>query len=322
MSLVILSGPTASGKSYLAELLYAAYPVKIINADSMQIYNALPILTSQPRDIHEVEGKYALYGSMDYQDKCTVVRWVRLAVQEINSAIEEGKTAIVVGGTGLYIQALLDGIVVIPDIDGDVKDEVGRFFENIGKEEFYRLLVQKDPKIVHKVHANDQSRMIRAMEVLEQTGRSILSFQNVREKVCHHEYLHISLFPDREDLYRCCDTRFGTMLEEGAVEEVGDFVRASAILDMENRMSKYAVENALGYEELKSYISGDVSLDDAIIKTKQVTRNYAKRQVTWFKNQMKDKHCLYYKQMHEVEDKFSGLVKTFLGAQTNPTAAE
>ena len=316
MSLVILSGPTASGKSYLAELLHAANlanPAKIINADSMQIYNALPILTSQPKDLYNVEDKYALYGSMDYQDKCTVVKWVQLAVQEIDSAIKEGKIAIIVGGTGLYIQALLEGVVRIPDIDTNTRKEVRQLFDKLGKEEFYRLLIQKDSIIECKVHANDASRMIRAMEVLEQTGKSIMDFQDEKEKLCQREYLHISLFPDREDLYRWCDTRFDAMLEEGAVAEIEGFAKILADSGPSNNKHKYAVECALGYEELKNYISGNMNLGDATIRAKQVTRNYAKRQVTWFRNQMKDKQCLHYKHISEIEEKCSGLVEAFLG---------
>jgi len=305
MSFIVLSGPTASGKSHFADLLYNFMPAKIVNADSMQIYDALHLLTAQPQDLDQQPEKYSLYSALSYKEKCTVAKWVGLAAGEIKMANQAGKTAIIVGGTGLYIQALLDGIVVIPDIDNLLRQDIYTLFDKIGKEEFYRLLIKKDPGIVTRINANDKSRMIRAMEVLEQTGQSILRFKDNRQKICHDDFLHISLFPERESLYKWCNERFDLMIENGAILEVQEFMSKWSVPH-----KKYSVESALGYEEIQNYIAGDIKLDEAKIKAKQKTRNYAKRQLTWFRNQMKSKHCLYYEQVRDIETSILDLVRS------------
>lgn len=305
MSLMILSGPTASGKSHLADLIYDVYPSKIINADSMQIYDALPILSAQPEDLNKDIGKYALYGSMPYTDSCSVAKWFDMAVVEIDAAMKEGKMPVIVGGTGLYLKALLEGIVEIPDVNQDVRLKVREEFEKLGKSDFYKSLIAKDPKISDKIHSNDTSRMVRAMEVYEQTGVSIYDFKDKKKKPLNEDYIHISLFPDRAVLYSNCDERFDEMLEQGAIEEVKNFYT--------DKKSKYAVENTLGYHEIKSYLEGSTDLDKAKEKTKQATRNYAKRQMTWFRNQMPNKQCLHYKSISEIEDDVLMSVMAFKG---------
>ena len=126
MSLIILSGPTASGKSYLADLIYDSYSSRIINADSMQVYDALPILSAQPEDLSRNKAKYALYSSIPYTDSCTVAKWVSMAVSEINAAISDKRIPVIVGGTGLYLKSLLEGIVEIPDVDQDLRIKVNQ----------------------------------------------------------------------------------------------------------------------------------------------------------------------------------------------------
>lgn len=307
MSLIIISGPTASGKSGLADLLYNVYPSKIINADSMQVYDELPILTAQPADLRSDPNKYSLYGSMHYKDKCSLAKWIDLVVDEIDQTIKDGKIPILVGGTGLYIMSLLEGMIHIPSIDIDIRNRAIKLFEEVGKEDFYKILLSKDIKVKDKIHENDSSRMLRAMEVFEQTGRSITDFQNDREILCKHRYLHLSLFPDRDVLYANCDSRFEHMVHNGGLEEVRSFV------DRNNSgHSKYGVEFALGYNELKEYIAGNGSLDQAKESAKQATRNYAKRQVTWFKNQMPEKHCLYYRTISDIGGSMFSLVDRFL----------
>jgi len=307
VSLIILSGPTASGKSGLADLLYNVYPSRIINADSLQIYDALPILTAQPADLKIDNNKYALYGEFHHQEKCSLAKWIGRAVKEIDKTISEGKVAILVGGTGMYIMSLLEGMISIPDIEHGIRSRVKELFEEVGKEKFYQMLLEKDLKVARKVHANDTSRMIRAMEVFEQTGKSIVDFQDNRTMLCKHKYLHVSLFPDRDVLYKNCDDRFEEMIRTGGIEEVREFLGLNQL-----DQGRYGVECALGYNEIKEFLSNNITLDQAKEKAKQVTRNYAKRQVTWFRNQMPEKQCLYYRGISDIEDEFFHLVDSFV----------
>lgn len=303
MSLVILSGPTASKKSYLADLFFDNFKAKIINADSMQIYNELPMLTAQPEDLN-VEGKYSLYGSLDYREKCTVAKYAKLAATEIEKALREGRVPILVGGTGLYIKALVEGLVVIPEIEESVKKDVSQEFEKLGKDKFYINLVEKDPEAKDKIRPSDATRMIRAMEVVMQTGKSIFSFRDNVEKLYCGEYTHISLFPDRDILYQWCEQRFDEMIKRGAVEEVKEFLDRR-----EDKVGKYGVEASLGFKEIKEYLAGDITMDEVKEISKQATRNYAKRQLTWFRNQMPDKKCIYYSDIKDAENEFFNVIK-------------
>jgi tRNA dimethylallyltransferase len=292
--LIIISGPTASGKSYLADITSQKHDSVIINADSMQIYKELPILTAQPQKKTE---KYTLYGILDYRTHCSAGKWVELATKKIDETIAADKRAIVVGGTGLYLKSLLYGIVNIPDIDPEIRQKVRNLLKEIGKEKFYKLLNDKDSQATKTIHANDSQRMMRAMEVLEQTGKSITSFKGSENAVRYKDYTHICLFPDREFLYQNCNSRFKSMLASGAIDEVKSLKRQI------NRDNKdYMLKKAIGFREISDYLDGNFSLEEATEKASQATRNYAKRQLTWFRNQMPDKRCIEYEAMAELKD--------------------
>jgi tRNA dimethylallyltransferase len=306
VTLVVLSGPTASKKSYLADLFFDKYKSRIINSDSMQIYNEMPILTAQPED-RNIEGKYALYTSLDYREKCTVAKYAKLAVAEIENALQENKIPILVGGTGLYIKSILDGLIIIPEISQKIKRKVFEDFENLGKEGFYAQLLKKDPAVADKIRPSDTTRMIRAMEVFMQTGKSISEFKDNIKKLYTGDYLHISLFPERVTLYEWCEKRFDAMIKSGVVDEVKDFIARR-----EPSEGKYGVEASLGYQDIKNYLSGEIDMDEVKDKTKQATRNYAKRQLTWSRNQMPNKKCLHYSDIKEAEDEFFNLLSDFI----------
>jgi tRNA dimethylallyltransferase len=297
VSLVVISGPTASGKSHLADWVYNKFSAKIINADSIQVYDALPILTAQPGDLKNIAHKYSLYATFQYDDKCTLAKWVKLVAKEIEETIAVEKTPILVGGTGLYIKALLEGVVDVPDVDESVRNQIRSMFCAMGKERFYTSLLERDPGIIAKVHANDTTRMIRAMEVFEQTGKSILSFKDKKKKFYDGQVLHLSLYPEREMLYQWCEERFDKMLQVGMIDEVAQFVESTNAFD---RNFKYPVEYALGCDEIMQYISGNMPLEDAKVSAKQKTRNYAKRQVTWFRHQFSDYEALRYSEVEEL----------------------
>lgn len=293
-NIIIISGPTASGKSYIADLLSQNFASVIINADSMQIYKNLPILTALPKDLTDNQEKYNLYGILDCKETCSVGRWLLLATQVINEALAHNKKAIVVGGTGFYLKALLYGMASIPEVSPEVRARVRELFHEIGKESFYELLCKKDPAIEQRIKSGDSQRMMRAMEVLEQTGKSITAFKQEANTPLLKNYVHMCLMPDRAFLYRNCNERFDEMIAGGVVEEVAALKPA---MHKDCMLFK-----AIGFREIAAYIDGTLPLQDAIEKSKQFTRNYAKRQLTWFKHQIPDKICVNYDSIKTLHD--------------------
>jgi tRNA dimethylallyltransferase len=295
--LLVISGPTASGKSYLAEELLKRYSnVVVINADSMQVYKDLPILSAQPNDVAN-NYRYALYSFLNFDEHCSAGLWLKAAEDVINRLFLSSKQPVVVGGTGLYLKALLEGLADIPDISGEVKKQTQEQFLKLGKEKFYELLTSIDPKAAGKIHKNDSYRMQRALEVYMQTGRSIDSFKSSGSS---YKAVLISIAPDRETLYKHCNLRFEEMLKAGAEQE------ARLLFEkIKAQPGKYNIENTLGYRSLASYFLGNISLKDAIAEASQATRNYAKRQCTWFNNQFPNKISLAYSlEVEEIKERF------------------
>ncbi|NRA74078.1 MAG: tRNA (adenosine(37)-N6)-dimethylallyltransferase MiaA [Rickettsiales bacterium] len=302
---LVISGPTASGKSYLAEqLLECDLSGVIVNADSMQVYKDLPILSGQP-NIQVNPSIYRLYSFLDFDQNCSVGLWQEHAHKVINKAFEEKILPIVVGGTGLYIKALIEGIANIPDISSKLYEDVQKQFLKLGKEKFYAQLNSVDPVSAKKIHSSDSYRMQRAMAVYMQTGRSISDF-----KASKPSYIvaHVSILPKREVLYNNCDLRFRKMMDLGAEHEV-----KLLFGKIKNKSGRYNIENTLGYRDIVSYLKKDLSLEEAILRASQMTRNYAKRQYTWFKNQFPNKITLSYDtDVKEVKEKFFQVIKRYL----------
>ena len=294
--ILVISGPTASGKSYLANELINQRHAVIINADSMQVYKELPILSAQPNSQDDYDN-YKLYSYLNFHENCSAGIWLKAADKIIKEAFKSNKLPVIVGGTGLYLKALLEGIVEIPEVTSDVKKQVQEKFLEIGKEKFHEKLTVVDPVSAKKIHRNDAYRMQRAMEVYMQTGKSITSFKSSGSS---YEAVHISIALDRKTLYQNCDLRFKKMLNIGAEEEV-----RSLLKKIKERPGKYNVENTLGYRSLVSYFMGKISLEEAILEASQATRNYAKRQCTWYKNQFPNKILLSCTStVHEIKKKF------------------
>jgi len=301
-TVLVISGPTASGKSYLAELLIQKYPSSVIlNADSMQVYKDLPILSNQP-DIHTESEIYKLYGFLDFDKNCSAGFWQETANDVIEQSFKEKKLPIIVGGTGLYIRVLLEGIADIPDIKSDIRQHVQERFLMLGKEKFYAQLSSIDPISARRIHSNDSYRMQRAMEVYIQTGKSIADFKNSKSL---YDALHISILPNRDKLYQNCNVRLQAMLDAGAIYEV-----ESLFKKIRKKPNKYNIENTLGYRNIVSYLKNEINLDEAITQAAQATRNYAKRQYTWFKNQLPNKTILSYdSDIKEIQENFLKMVK-------------
>ncbi|MBI2254349.1 MAG: tRNA (adenosine(37)-N6)-dimethylallyltransferase MiaA [Proteobacteria bacterium] len=277
---MILAGPTASGKSALALDLAEALGGTIINADSMQVYRDLPILTAQPGAADQARAPHRLYGFLDLDDACDAQRWAELAAKEIDAALMAGRVPIVVGGTGLYVRALTTGFSPMPEISGIVRETARQMVIELGPHEMHRRLAGRDPATAQRLKPSDRQRIARAWEVLEETGQPLSWWQaQPTVPLTPHRFLPLVITPDRADLYAAVDGRFAAMVERGALDEVA---RAEAL----PRRGEAGGRKALGYPELAAVAGGRMALDEAVPAAQQATRRYAKRQLTWFRHQV------------------------------------
>jgi tRNA dimethylallyltransferase len=283
----LIAGPTGSGKSRLALALARELEplggATIINSDSMQVYQDLRILTARPSEDEEKMAPHRLYGVFTDRQICSAGRWRELAAQEIAAARKAGRLPIVVGGTGLYFQALTEGLAAIPDIPDAIRQRGRDRIVELGNVEFHDELADRDPVMASRVRSSDPQRMLRAWEVLEATGKSLVDWQShgakPKEEVA--PIAKIVLLPSREYLYANCDLRFEKMIAEGALEEV------SWLLSQANSRS-HPLMKAVGVREITRHLQDDISLSEAIALGQQATRRYAKRQMTWARNRMAD----------------------------------
>lgn len=279
--MALIAGPTASGKSDLAVTLALAVQDRggtavVINADSAQVYADLAVLSARPT-AQEMRGvPHRLFGAWDGATACSAADWARAARQEIAEAHAAGALPILVGGTGLYLRTLLDGIAPIPPIDPAVREAV----RAMPVAESYAALLAEDPARAALLSPNDTTRVARALEVVRSTGQPMAHWQR---QLVGGIGAQITLFPtvllpEREELYRRCDLRFARMLDQGAVAEV------EALLARQLNPA-LPVMRAIGVAEITGWLRGDWDRDEAITRGAQATRNYAKRQYTWFRNQ-------------------------------------
>lgn len=274
--LALIAGPTASGKTALALRLAKKRDVVIINADSAQVYSELPILSAQPTAEEMAQGPHRLFGYLDGTATCSAARWATDAKRAIEEAHGAGVLPVLVGGTGLYVRTLLDGIAPIPEVDAQLRAAM----RDLPVADAYAALKEKDPDAAAALAPTDSSRITRALEVIESTGRSILSWR--RDKVGgigdDVSLQPILLLPRRDWLYERCDRRFDMMVEGGAVDEVASLLERKLPADA-------PVMRAIGVREIAGMLSGRMTRDEAVALGKIATRQYAKRQYTWFRNQ-------------------------------------
>ena len=279
IKLPIVVGPTASGKSALALAIAEECGGEIISCDSMQIYRRMNVGTAKPTDEEMSRVRHHMIDVVEPWESFSCADYARLASEAIDDVISRGKTPIICGGTGLYLDALLrGGLPEIADSDEGYRAELCALLEQNGAEYLHKMLAEVDPESAEAIHANNTKRVIRALEIYHTSGRkkSELDRENSRLDG-KYEPLAVGLFyPDREVLYERINKRVDIMLEEGLLDEV----RA---LDAEGifERSKTAA-GAIGYKELLGYIRGEMSLEDAVENLKMATRRYAKRQCTWF----------------------------------------
>ena len=280
-NVLVITGPTASGKSGAALSVAEEFGGAVINADSMQVYRDLRILTARPSEADEVRVPHLLYGALAASERCTAVRWSEMALAAIEEQIGYGKLPILCGGTGLYLKALMEGLSPIPDIPDDVRDAVRARVKSEGTDGLHRELVALGDPIAARLMPADRQRVTRAFEVYKATGQSLAVWQALpSEGIAEHLQFHTILIdPPRDALYRSCDRRFAEMAGNGAIEEVRDLMA----LKLDQGLP---VMKAVGVKELAGFLDGIQTLDDAIAASQRATRRLAKRQITWFSNQM------------------------------------
>ena len=246
----------------------------VINADSMQVYKDVPTLTARPSQAEQQGIPHLLYGFLESDESCSVFKWVKLAAQEIRRAWRDGKVPVVVGGTGFYLQTLIKGISPVPQVRDETRAEIRWQFQKQGYETFLKEFQKKDPSFAF----TDPQRVLRAAEVLEETGKSVTYWQSLPfEKEIDADFLCLLTDLPREELYDRCNKRFEQMLKKGAVEEVKTLLA-------KNPPSDSPVMKAIGIYEIKSMLFGEIIKPEVIDLACRGTRNYAKRQVTWFKH--------------------------------------
>ncbi|ACV74741.1 MAG: tRNA (adenosine(37)-N6)-dimethylallyltransferase MiaA [Zymomonas mobilis] len=273
---LLIAGPTASGKSQLAIAMGIKTNGIIINADASQLYTDLQILTARPSDADEKILPHRLFGIQDGSEPASAVFWAELAKKEIKNAHESGRLPILVGGTGLYIRTLLEGIAPIPDIDPELREEV----RSMSVEEAYSALQQEDPMAADRLRPADKTRIMRALEVMRSTGHPLHYWQQKKTGGIANEIKLQSfvIIPPANILRSRCDKRFDQMLEQGAEKEVIRLMGRQLPADL-------PIMRAIGVREIASYIRGEIDRLTMIEKAKAATRQYAKRQRTWFRHQ-------------------------------------
>ena len=279
---VLIAGPTASGKSALGIKLAQALDGVVINADSMQVYRDLRVITARPTPEDEAEAPHRLYGHVDAAVNFSVGRYVADAIQVLQEA-QGRQLPIFVGGTGLYFKALTEGLSDMPPVPDEVREQVRRESEGLETPELHGLLSERDPETARTLRPSDRLRVQRALEIFAATGRPLVSFHGAREPgpLAGRPLIKLFLAPEREELRRRIDRRFETMMEQGALEEV----RA---LGERNLDPMLPAMRAHGVPGLLAHLRGEIPLDEAIAKGQGDTRRYAKRQFTWFRHQLPD----------------------------------
>lgn len=285
-SAVLIAGPTASGKSSLALRLAQIVDGVIINADLMQIYDQLSILSARPTPEEMGDVEHRLYGYVDPAERYSVGRWLDDAVAAIKDVREGGQCPILVGGTGLYFKALLEGLNVVPDVPESIRNFWESELDRLqSPEALHVILAQRDPEMAATLKPADGQRILRALEILEASGKSLLEWQ--RNPVLRHDptivqgAIKLALCPPRDLVYKKIEARFDQMVELGGIREA--VTMASLGLDPDLPAMK-----AIGVSYLASFDEGLLDYDEAIRLCKRDTRRYAKRQMTWIRNQMSD----------------------------------
>ena len=278
--IILISGPTASGKSNFAVKLAKKVQGEIINADSMQVYKELKILTARPNKIEQKNIKHHLYGVVDLNRKFSTGEWLKIAIKKIKEIKKRKKIPILVGGTGLYFQSLIDGLVKIPEIPIKFRNKIRLMQKKEGQRKFYKDLLRIDPMAKNKFDQNDTQRTIRAFEIKSFTKISMYEWlTKTKSEFKDEEFLKLYIDFRREDLIKRISLRSTKMIEEGAINEVKKFIKLKIKKDL-------SVNRVIGIDELTQHLEKKIKLVQARELISIKTRQYAKRQATWARSRM------------------------------------
>jgi tRNA dimethylallyltransferase len=278
--IILISGPTASGKSNFAVKIAKKIQGEIVNADSMQVYKKLQILTARPNKIEQKNIKHHLYGVVDLNEKFSTGQWLKLALKKIKDIKKKKKIPILVGGTGLYFQSLIDGLVKIPEIPLNFRNKVRLMSKREGQKKFYKSLLKLDPKIKDKFDPNDTQRSIRAYEIKSYTDISMYDWlAKTESKFKDSDFLKLYIETKREKLIDKINLRTSNMIDNGAINEVKKFLKLKIRKDQ-------SVNRVIGVAELTQYLNKKITLEQAKELVLIKTRQYAKRQATWARTRM------------------------------------
>lgn len=310
---ILLAGPTASGKSALAIAIAEEFDGVIINADSMQVYDGLRVLTARPSAAEEASAPHRLYGVLDPADYCNAARWRDMALKEIEAARTAGKLPILVGGTGLYFDILTKGIAEVPDISEEVRGRLRDLHKAEGNAVIHARLREKDPEMAARLNEGDSQRLLRALEVVEETGITLGEWQKKAPTgdILEGPRLWLALTPERDWLYARCDKRLDWMIDRGgALAEVAGF--------MARRLDpSLPAMKALGVPELMAVLKGEMAQDAARERVKMLTRRYAKRQLTWVRNKMCEANRSSAQDLESLKAEFFPFIRRFLLTEAN-----
>jgi len=284
---ILLAGPTASGKSELATKLAQHFNGEIVNADSMQIYKEISILTSKPNLQDTKIIKHHLYGFNSVKKNFSTGHWLKMVIKKIEEQWERGKTPIVVGGTGLYFKTLTDGLVKIPDIPNNIRTKVRTLHKKIGTKKFFVKLIKLDPLAKRFVLPSDTQRCMRAYEVKKFTNKSLFEFaKETKSNFNNSIFKKIFINIPKELLHKKIEKRVDKMFNDGAIEEVKKFYKMKVDEGLPSN-------KIIGIKEIKYYLQGKITLIKAKELIIQKTRQYAKRQFTWARGHMKSWERIY-----------------------------
>ncbi|WP_420405608.1 tRNA (adenosine(37)-N6)-dimethylallyltransferase MiaA [Nisaea sp.] len=303
---VVIGGPTASGKSALAVDLAEDLGGTVINADSMQVYRELEIVTARPGAEDLSRAPHRLYGFLGATEVCSAALWRERALEEIHAAAAAGRAPILCGGTGLYLRALTHGLSEMPEVSQEARAAARALHARIGGAELRRCLAEGDPVIASRLHDGDSQRLIRAWEVLQDTGRPLSEWQARPARApAGMTFFMVTVLPERAALYRRCDLRFEKMLEMGGVEEV----RALMALDLDPELPSM---KALGVPQIIDFLRKKISREECVRLAQRDTRRYAKRQMTWFRNQVHANLLVEKQDSERSDEEIFKIIRQFL----------
>jgi tRNA dimethylallyltransferase len=305
--IIVVAGPTASGKSRAALDVAEEFGGAVINADSMQVYRELDILSARPDICQTARVPHLLYGFMPAAQACSAGRWLEMAAAAVSEVRAMGRIPVFAGGTGLYIKALTEGLAPVPEIPDEIRTRARALHQELGGERFRDRLAALDPQAASDLPAGDTQRLIRAFEVMQATGRTLKEWQAEHPSSPPIEgvFASVVLIPPRDALYATINTRFSRMMEGGALDEA----RALFSLGLDAGLPAM---KALGVRELVRHLRGETELEQAVELAMRGTRQYAKRQFTWLRHQIEGSYVVSAQYSESKKEKIFSFIRQFL----------